>query len=93
VHFDVAMVLSGCMIDLSTKENDMNNPQTAPSISTGITIAYSKGRGGTKWPENRHTAVVDGRTLMRKGGTERMFKSKAAALKAAQAYVETIKGD
>ena len=59
------------------------NAVAAPKISTGITIAYSAGRGGTKWPETRHTAEVDGRTLFRRDGIERKFKTKEAALKAA----------
>ena len=67
----------------------MTSTETPPKISTGSTIAYSKGRGGTKWPEDRHTAVIDGRTLMRKDGTERMFKTKEAALKAARIAAET----
>ena len=69
----------------------MTAKETAPKISTGIAVAYSTGRGGTKWPEARHTAEIDGRTLMRKDGTERMFKSKAAALKAAKIAAEDIK--
>jgi hypothetical protein len=54
-----------------------------PKISTGFAIVYTTGRGGTKWPEDRHTAKVNGRTLMRKDGIERTFKTKGAALKAA----------
>jgi hypothetical protein len=66
----------------------MTYKEAPPKISTGWALAYSKGRGGTKWPEERHTAKIDGRTLMRKDGIERMFKSKEAALKAARIAAE-----
>jgi hypothetical protein len=59
-------------------------PTDMAHISTGITVAYSTGRGGTKWPETRHTAKVDGYTLTRKDGIERKFKTKTAALNAAR---------
>lgn len=62
--------------------------QPKPKISTGIAVAYSTGRGGTKWPETRHTAMIDGRTLVRKDGIERKFKTKAAALNAARIAAE-----
>lgn len=52
---------------------------TSPKITSGITVAHVNG-----WPETRHTAEVDGRTLFRKDGIERKFKTKAAALKAAR---------
>jgi hypothetical protein len=66
----------------------MTSAGTTAKISTGFANVYSAGRGGTKWPEERHTAKVDGRTLMRKDGIERTFKTKAAALKAARAFAE-----
>lgn len=59
-----------------------------PRISTGTTLVYEKGRGGTKWPTDRHTAEVDGETLLRKDGHPRRFTTKEAALKAARAEVE-----
>lgn len=67
----------------------MTSAAKTAKISTGFTVVYSKGRGGTKWPETRHTAKVDGRILMRKDGTERTFKTKEAALNAARIASET----
>jgi hypothetical protein len=69
------------------REIDMKHAETTPKISTGWALVYSAGRGGTKWPESRHTAKIDGRTLMRKDGIERTFKTEAAALKAARAHL------
>ena len=66
----------------------MTAAEAAPKVSAGWTVAYVSGRGGTKWPEARHTALINGRTLMRKDGIERTFKTKAAALKAARAALE-----
>lgn len=66
----------------------MTDAATTAKFSTGTGLVYEKGWGGTKWPSERHTAKVDGRTLMRKDGVERMFKTKAAALKAARAFAE-----
>jgi hypothetical protein len=59
----------------------------APKISTGTTLVYEKGRGGTKWPTSRFTAKVDGETLDRKDGHPRRFLTREAALKAARAEV------
>jgi hypothetical protein len=57
---------------------------TAAKIEARPTVAYSKGRGGTKWPMTVYNAVVNGTYLKRKDGLDRRFKTKEAALKAAE---------
>ena len=55
-------------------------------ISTGTTLVYEKGRGGTMWPSTRHTAQVDGVDLIRKDGRPRRFLTAKAALAAAKRF-------
>lgn len=61
---------------------------TTAKISTGTTLVYEKGRGGALWPSSRHTALVNGETLLRKDGHPRRFTTQAAAVKAARQFVE-----
>ena len=61
---------------------------TEPKISTGWTLVYEKGQGGTKWPSERHTAIVNGETLLRNDGHPRRFQTKRAARAAALKFVE-----
>jgi len=60
---------------------------TTAEISTGTTLIYEKGRGGTKWPASRYTAKGNGETLLQKDGHPRRFKTPQAARAAAQKFV------
>jgi hypothetical protein len=57
-------------------------------IKTDTDVAYSRGRGGTKWPVERFVAAINGVWLTRKDGGLRKFKTRRAARIAARKVAE-----